>query len=179
MILKSSTFVLDMLMISHVSIIIIYGHPITFFSNKIFLTKTVKAKEFDDLKKFNICFRYIVDLLCINNYQFMDEVMTGLYPEELELTSDYAVLQSHCLDLDLEIQNGQINFKLLDKCNAFGLLIVNYPDLSGNIPNKQSYENFVSKLIKYSRCCMSVEIQFLELKYLSKDLIKKCFDSTN
>jgi hypothetical protein len=33
----------------------------------------------------------------------MDEVMTKIYPEELKFTSDDAVLQSHYLDLDLEI----------------------------------------------------------------------------
>ena len=134
------------------------------------LTKKFKAKEFDDLKKFNICFRYIDDLLCINNDQFMDEVMTEIYPEELKLTSDDAVLQSHYLDLDLEIRNGQIHSKLFDKRDAFGFSIVNYPDLSGNIPNKQSYGVFVSQLIRYSRCCMSVADFISRTKILVKKL---------
>ena len=37
-------------------------------------------------------------LLCIKNNQFMDEVMTEIYPEELKLTNDNAVLESHYLD---------------------------------------------------------------------------------
>ena len=139
------------------------------------LTKKFKAIEFDDLKKFNICFRYIDDLLCINNDQFMDEVMTKIYPKELKLTSDDAVLQSHYLDLDLEIRNGQIHSKLFDKRDAFGFSIVNYPDLSGNIPNKQSYGVFVSQLIRYSRCCMSVADFISRTKILVKKLNQQGF----
>ena len=115
-----------------------------------------KEKKFDVLKKFNNCFRYIDDLLCINNDQLMDDVMTNIYPKELSLTSDDAVLQSHYLDLDLEIRNGNIHSKLFDKRDAFGFSIINFPDLSGNIPAKQSYGGFVSQLIRYGRCCMHV-----------------------
>ena len=67
------------------------------------LKERFDKKEFDVLKKFQLCFRYIDDLLCINNDQLMDDVMTNIYPKELSLTSDDAVLQSHYLDLDLEI----------------------------------------------------------------------------
>ena len=116
-----------------------------------------KEKEFDILKKFNDCFRYIDDLLCINNDQSMDDVMTEIYPEELSLTSDDAVLHTHYLDLDLEIRDGKIHTKLFDKRDAFSFSIVNYPDLSGNIPAKQSYGVFASQLIRYGRCCMHVE----------------------
>ncbi len=121
------------------------------------LTKMFKEKEYDVLKKFNDCFRYIDDLLCINNDQSMDDVMTEIYPEELSLTSDDAVLHTHYLDLDLEIRDGKIHTKLFDKRDAFSFSIVNYPDLSGNIPAKQSYGVFASQLIRYGRCCMHVE----------------------
>ena len=56
----------------------------------------------------------------------MDDVMTEIYPEELSLTSDDAVLHTHIFDLDLEIRDGKIH-------TAFSFSIVNYPDLSGNI----------------------------------------------
>ena len=139
------------------------------------LTKKFKAKEFDDLKKFNICFRYIDDLLCINNDQLMDRVMTEIYPEELSLTSDDAVLQSHYLDLDLEIRNGNIHSKLFDKRDAFGFSIVNYPDLSGNVPAKQSYGVFVSQLIRYARCCMSAKDFIHRTKILIRKLTTQGF----
>jgi len=118
------------------------------------LKERFHKKEFDVLRKFQFVFRYMDDLLCINNDQLMDDVMTNIYPKELLLTCGDAVLQSHYLDLDLEIRNGNIHSKLFDKRDAFGFSIINFPDLSGNIPNKQSYGVFVSQLIRYGRCCM-------------------------
>ena len=133
------------------------------------LLKKLENKEFDVLKKFNVCFRYIDDLLCINNHQLMDDVMTDIYPKELSLTSDNAVLQCHYLDLDLEIRNNKIHSKLFDKRDAFGFKIINFPDLSGNIPCKQSYGVFASQLIRYARGCMSVS----DFIYRSKILVNK------
>ena len=57
------------------------------------LLKKYENKEFEKLKKFNYCFRYIDDLLCINNDQLMDSMMKEIYPKELALTSDNACLQ--------------------------------------------------------------------------------------
>ena len=120
------------------------------------LLQKFEQKDFDILRKFNYCFRYIDDLLCINNDQAMDKVMTEIYPKELSLTSDDAILQSSYLDLDLEIRNDKIHTSLFDKRDAFDFSIVNFPDLSGNIPSKQSYGVFVSQLIRYARCCQKL-----------------------
>lgn len=66
----------------------------------------------------------------------------GNLSPELSLTSDGAIYRAPYLDLDLEIRDGKIHTKLYDKRDAFGFEIVNYPDLSGNIPEKQSYGVF-------------------------------------
>ena len=97
-----------------------------------------RKKQFDILKKFRHCFRYIDDLLCINNDELMDTVMTEIYPQELSLTSDDTAVQANHLDLSIGIKNGKIHTSLFDKRDAFGFSIVNFPDLSGNIPEKQS-----------------------------------------
>ena len=139
------------------------------------LTQSMENKDFDVLKKFNFCFRYIDDLLCINNDQLMDDVITDFYPKELSLTSDDAVLHTHYLDLDLKIQNGKIQYKLFDKRDAFGFSIVNFPDLSGNIPRKHSYGVFVSQLVRYARDCMDVSDFISRTKILVNRLVKQCF----
>ena len=133
------------------------------------LTKKFKEKDFECLERFNACFRYIDDLLCLNNDQMMDDVMTEIYPPELSLTSDGAIYRAPYLDLDLEIRDGKIHTKLYDKRDAFGFEIVNYPDLSGNIPEKQSYGVFSSQIIRYGRCCMSA-IDFVSR---TKTLVRK------
>jgi hypothetical protein len=83
----------------------------------------------------------------------MDKYMTEIYPPELSLTTDNAVVQSDYLDLSLEIKNGKIHTSLFDKRDTFGFTIVNFPDLSGNIPARSSYGVFTSQLIRYARCC--------------------------
>ena len=139
------------------------------------LTKKMEEKDFDVLNKFNYCFRYIDDLLCINNDQLMDKTMSEIYPKELSLTSDDAILNTHYLDLDLDIRNGKMHSKLFDKRDAFRFPIVNFPDLSGNIPAKQSYGVFVSQLIRYARCCMNESDFVSRTKILVDKLVKQGF----
>jgi len=84
-------------------------------------------------------------------------------------------LNTHYLDLDLDIRNGKIHSKLFDKRDAFRFPIVNFPDLSGNIPAKQSYGVFVSQLIRYARCCMNESDFVSRTKILVDKLVKQGF----
>ena len=53
-----------------------------------------------------------------------------IYPKELDLTSDDKDDQQvHFLDLDILIVGKGFSYQIYDK-------IVNYPDLSGNIPSR-------------------------------------------
>ena len=140
------------------------------------MDKKLENKEFDILHKFNNCVRYIDDLLCINNDQTMDDVMTEIYPEELRLTSDDAFLLTNYLDLRIEVRNNKIHTSLFDKRDAFGFKVVNFPDLTGNIPTKQSYGVFVSQLIRYARCCQDFKDFRTRTLILVKRLVKQHFD---
>ena len=140
------------------------------------MCKKFENGEFDILHKFMNCFRYIDDLLCINNDQTMDHVMTEIYPKELSLTSDDAILVTNYLDLRIEIKNGRIHTSLFDKRDAFGFQVVNFPDLTGNIPMKQSYGVFVSQLIRYARCCQDFADFRTRTLILAKRLVKQHFN---
>jgi hypothetical protein len=70
-----------------------------------FMNQQLKEKNFDILRKFNKCFRYIDDILVINNDNLMEEFKTKIYPPELVLTSDdKSDLQVNFLDLHLEVK---------------------------------------------------------------------------
>ena len=43
--------------------------------------------------------------------------------------------------------------QFFDKRGAFDFNIVNFPDLSGNIPAAPAYVTYISQLIRYSRAC--------------------------
>ena len=61
------------------------------------------------------------------------------------------------------------------KAVAFNFQIVNFPDLSGNIPNKHSYGVFVSQLIRYARCCDELADFTNRSEALVKKLTKQNF----
>ena len=81
--------------------------------------------------------------------------------------------QTQYLDLDLEIVQNKINHKLFDKRDSFGFPIIDFPDLSGNIPTKQSYGVFVSQLIRYARCCQHLQDFSARTKTLVKRLVNQ------
>ena len=103
--------------------------------------------------KFNRTFRYIDDLLTINNSKFSDYI-SKIYPSELELKKT-TESQGECsyLDLNIKIINSKFTTDLYDKREAFNFNIVNYPHMDSNIPLKPAYGVFISQLIRYLRVC--------------------------
>ena len=135
-----------------------------------FLNSTLKQKDFATLYKFNKCYRYIDDLLAINNDGTMEDFKYTIYPPELQLNcEDKNDQEVNYLDLSLNIKNSSIQYKLYDKRDKFGFRIVNFPDLSGNIPTGQSYGVFISQLVRYARCCQ----QFMHFKERTLHLVKR------
>ena len=111
-------------------------------------------KEFDVLKLFQCCGRYIDDLIVINNFESMTKAMTNMYPKELVLVPDNTNgLSAPFLDLQLTISDGVIHTSIYDKRDHFDFPIVNFPDLSGNIPIKSAYGVFIGELVRYARAC--------------------------
>ena len=118
------------------------------------IEKQRKRGRRDRLALFRFCFRYIDDLLTINNDDHMERVMTEIYPKELLLVPDDSD-GSSCpfLDLKLVVKDGAISTSIFDKRDAFDFPIVNFPTLTGNIPIKSSYGVFIGELVRYARAC--------------------------
>ena len=57
------------------------------------------------------------------------------------------------LDLQLLITEGVISTSIYEHVYAFDFPIVNFPNLSGNIPNKSAYGTFICELVRYARGC--------------------------
>ena len=80
-----------------------------------FLQKLVKDKKIHEARTFNFTYRYIDDVLSINNSRFA-EFLPLIYPPELEVkeTTDTASSESS-LDVYLEFDDsGQISTKIYD-----------------------------------------------------------------
>ena len=101
---------------------------------------------------FNFTYRYIDDVLSINNSRFA-EFLPLIYPPELEVkeTTDTASSASF-LDLYLEFDDsGQLSTKIYDKRDDFNFKIINFPNMCSNIPASPAYGVYISQLIRYAR----------------------------
>ena len=99
-----------------------------------FLQKLVKDKKIHEARAFNFTYRYIDDVLSINNSRFA-EFLPLIYPPELEVkeTTDTASSASF-LDLYLEFDDsGQLSTKMYDEWDDFNFKIINIPNMCSNI----------------------------------------------
>jgi hypothetical protein len=104
-----------------------------------------EANEKNLDQSFNFTFRYVYDVLPLNNSRCGDFV-ARIYPIELEIkdTTDTDRSASY-LDLHLEIyREGQLRTKLYDKRDDFNFPIVNFPFISSNIPAAPAYGVYIS-----------------------------------
>ena len=122
--------------------------------------------------QFNFTYRYIDDVLSINNPDF-ENYLGQMYPPELEIkdTTESNTSASY-LDLLLSIsRNGQLYTSLYDKRDDFNFHITNFPFLSSYIPSSPHYGVFSSKLIRYARACSSYECFILRAVRISNKLL--------
>ena len=141
-----------------------------------FIQGLLKKNEKKLARSFNFTFRYIDDVLSLNNSRFGDFV-DRIYPIELEIkdTTDTDRSASY-LDLHLEIDNeGRLRTKFYDKRDDFNFLIVNFPFICSNIPASPAYGVYISQLIRYSRACGSYQDFLDRWLLLSKKLLNQGF----
>ena len=146
--------------------IFLYSHEAEFIQSLLSNGKKKIASQF------NFTYRYIDDVLSINNPEFAN-YLGQMYPTELEIkdTMENNTSASY-LDLLLSIESaGQLRTFLYDKRNDFNFHITNFPFLSSNIPSSPAYCVFVSQLIRYARACSSYECFILRAARLSSKLL--------
>jgi hypothetical protein len=103
---------------------------------------------------FNSTFRYIDDVLSINNDRFHSYV-DSIYPSELEIkdTIESSISASY-LDGLMKIDAGEkLTAQLYDKRDDFNFAIVNFPYTCSNIPLSPAYGVYIFQLIRYPRAC--------------------------
>ena len=133
-------------------------------------------KDLATARKFNKTYRYIDDLLALNNPHFVKSI-GKIYPPQLELkrTTEGPIT---CSYLNISILDRRFQTDLYDKRDAFNFHIVNFPHMVSNIPTKPAYGVFISQLIRYLRVCGN----YLQFKTrstnLTSRLLKQGFDYT-
>ena len=108
--------------------------------------------------QFNFTYRYIDDVLSINNPD-LENYLGQVYSPELEIkdTTEGNTSASY-LDLLLSIgRDCQPRNSLYDKRGDFSFHITNFPFLRSNIPSSPAYGVYISQLIRYARDCSSYQ----------------------
>ena len=90
-----------------------------------------------NVRKINNSFRFIDDLLSLNDDSTFEKHYKHIYLTELELKKESN--NNSCasfLDMYIYIENGEFHTKLFDKLDNFGFNIVRVPFYCSNIPSK-------------------------------------------
>ena len=148
--------------------IFLYSYEAEFIQSMLSTGKKKLASQF------NFTYRYIDDVLSINNPDF-ENYLGQMYPAEFEIKdTTESNTSASCLDLLLSIESdGQLQTSLYDKRDDFNFHITNFPFLSSNIPSSPAYGVFISQLIRYARVCSSYECFILRAARLSSKLLRQ------
>ena len=110
-----------------------------------FLKNMIRSGHRRLARSFNLCHRYIDDLIVFNNKNFSD-YFKKIYLSQL--TVEKANKSDHLADyLDLTFfidSGGKMLTRLYDKRDDFDFHIVNFPFLFRNIPSGTSYGVYIS-----------------------------------
>ena len=130
--------------------------------------------------QFSKTFRYIDDLLSVNNENFGNYI-SDICPSDLEL-KDTTLTSNEVCYLNTRIKNGDSNtpfhLSVYDKRDDFSFRIVNFPHIDSNIPANPAYGVYISQLVRYITICTS-KLDFIHrLRRLSSRLLHQGFKST-
>ena len=119
--------------------------------------KSLMKSNMSKARTFSNTFRYIDDLLTLNNPSF-ERAIGDIYPPELVLkkTTGCNDVVSY-LDLAMKINNSQFCTTVYDKRDDFNFKIVNFPYMDSNIPAGPAYGVYISQLVRIGRICDKYE----------------------
>ena len=138
-----------------------------------FMLSLSDNNQTDIIEAFNSTFRYLDDLLNIDNPYF-EQMVGQIYPTELQLNkANSSDTEAPFLDLNLSITNGNVSFKIYDKRDDFTFEIVNFLCFDGDVPRSPSYGVYICQLIRFARVCSIVDDFNNRNLFLTAKLLKQ------
>ena len=128
-----------------------------FYYERDFMLSLSEDNQSGVIEAFNSTFRYLDDLLNIDN-NFFESMLNRIYPSELQLNmANVSDAEASFLDLHLSISDGFVKTKIYDKRDDFDFDIVNFPFLHGDVPRSASYGVYISQLSRFVRVSSHVD----------------------
>ena len=125
-----------------------------------------------NVRKINNSFRFIDDLLSLNDNNTFEKHYKDIYPAELELKKENN--SNSCaafLVIYIYIENGELHTKLFDKRDNFSFDIVSMPFHCSNVPSKMFYGSIGAEFLRISRATSKIE----DLSRTCKQLLSQMF----
>ena len=137
--------------------------PAPFFAN-LFLyyyeskwLQSLKTSDYQIARRFGNVFRYIDDLLAINDNGEFEKNYLNIYPPELQLKKENCNNNTASfLDFQLFINDGSISTHLFDKRDSYSFKIVRLPYKSSTLPSKMFYSTISAELLRICRATSSL-----------------------
>ena len=144
-----------------------------FYENK-WVLKTKKS-NLKHARMFGNTFRFIDDLIAINDGGLFENNYMDIYPEELELKKENKEdRDATFLDLNIHINDkNNFNISLFDKRDEFPFSIVRMPFLESNIPSKMFYSSLGAEVLRIGRANNENTTFFESSKKLVKRMLKQ------
>lgn len=136
--------------------------------------KSIKKDDNILARKFGQVFRYIDDLVALNDGLAFERYHDQIYPPELELNKENE--NNHCthfLDLNIGIENGVFITKLFDKRDSFGFNITRLPYRDSNIPCRMFYSSITAECLRICRATTTHDDAITSIKGFLTRMMKQ------
>ncbi len=128
-----------------------------------YISSLVEAKDTETARAFHMTFRYIDDVLSVDNphWQHSSSVPHehgGLYPSALRLNSTSG--SNSCVDfigLRITAERSRFRLSVFDKRDSFPFVVRRYPRMHSLIPSSIPYGTFIGLLHRSYRICSEGE----------------------
>lgn len=103
-------------------------------------------------RKFGQIYRFIDDLLAVNDGGEFERYHSQIYPQELELKKENTTnVETSFLELKINILDRRFHTRLYDKRDAFGFHICRLPFKGSNIPRRMFYASTCTEILRICR----------------------------
>ena len=121
---------------------------------RFFEEKVLKLNPLASRVRYKNSFRYIDDLICLNNRDTIYDI-NSIYPKELEITKTNEDPHNKCsfLDISIEIVDNLFIHKIYDKRREFNFSILGLPSFKSNVPVNSIYGVMCSQFCRFALVC--------------------------
>ena len=135
--------------------------------------QNLRKKDLSKARLFRNTFRFIDDLLTVNDDGEFEKCHGNIYPAELELKKEHSGNLVSFLDLKIELKDRSFETSLFDKRDDFPFSIVRMPYRESNMPSRIFYSSIGAEVLRIARTSMKIECFQVSSKALIDRMVKQ------